>query len=38
MYDLQGDPFELQNQTDNPAFADVKAEMPARLRQLRPDW
>ena len=38
LYDLQNDPFELQNETNNPDFADVKTEMAARLRQLRPDW
>ena len=38
LYDLQNDPFELQNETDNPDFADVKSEMAERLRQLRPDW
>ena len=38
LYDQVADPFELQNQTLNPAYADVKADLAARLRQLRPDW
>ena len=38
LYDLTVDPYELQNQTSNPAYATVKAELAARLRELRPDW
>lgn len=38
LYDLRTDPFELGNETDNPAWAGVKAALAARLRQLRPDW
>ncbi len=38
LYDLQADPFELQNETNNPTFAGVKMQMAERLRQLRPDW
>ena len=38
LYDLDADPYELQNQTGNPAYADVQAELAARLRELRPDW
>lgn len=38
LYSLPSDPFELQNQTLNPLYIDLKAELAARLRQLRPDW
>src|SRR5262245_2759818 len=34
LYDLVADPFELQNQAGNPAFAIVQAELAARLHQL----
>ena len=38
LYDLINDPFELNNRTNDPAVADTKASLAARLRQLRPDW
>src|SRR5437867_3419591 len=38
LYNLQTDPFELDNQTNNPAYAALKAQLAARLRQLRPAW
>ena len=38
LYDLTVDPYELQNQAANPAYAETKAELAARLRELRPDW
>jgi arylsulfatase A-like enzyme len=38
LYDLAADPYELQNQTNNPAHASTKATLAARLRELRPDW
>jgi arylsulfatase A-like enzyme len=38
LYNLVQDPFELDNQTSNPAHAQLKAELATRLRQLRPDW
>ncbi len=38
LYDLIADPFQLTNLTNNPTYATTKADMAARLRQLRPDW
>ena len=38
LYDLAVDPGELQNQTTNPAYAAVQADLAARLREFRPDW
>ncbi len=38
LYDLVADPYELENKTGDPAHAERKAELAARLRQLRPDW
>ena len=38
LYDLAADPYELQNETNNPAYASTKATLAARLRELRPDW
>jgi arylsulfatase A-like enzyme len=35
LYDLQGDPWELENQADNPAFAAIRAQLAARLAQIR---
>ncbi len=35
LYDLAADPFELQNQAGNPAFATVQAALAERLQQLR---
>jgi len=32
------DPFELNNLTTDPTHAALKAELAARLRQLRPHW
>ncbi len=37
-YDLAVDPYELQNQSNNSAYATAKAELAARLLELRPDW
>jgi arylsulfatase A-like enzyme len=38
LYDLTADPYELQNQAGNPAYATQQTELAARLRELRPDW
>jgi N-acetylglucosamine-6-sulfatase len=38
LYNLLADPFELQNETLNPAYVDLKAQLAARLQQLRPGW
>ena len=38
LYDVVADPFELNNLTADPTHAALKAELAARLRQLRPDW
>ena len=38
LYDLMTDPFELDNQTNNPAYAALKTQLAVRLRQLRPGW
>ncbi len=35
LYDLEADPFELQSQHANPAFAPLKAQLAARLAALR---
>jgi arylsulfatase A-like enzyme len=35
LYDLRTDPYQLQNQIDNPAYALVIAKLAARLEQLR---
>lgn len=35
LYDLQEDPHELQNRYDNPAYAAVREEMHARLKELQ---
>ena len=35
LYDLDNDPYELQNQAGNPAFAEVQSELAARLKKLR---
>ncbi len=35
LYDLQADPWELENQADNPAFAATRAQLAARLAQIR---
>jgi arylsulfatase A-like enzyme len=37
-YDLESDPFQLENQIDNPLVADLIARLSQRLRELRPDW
>ncbi|MFL5766863.1 MAG: sulfatase-like hydrolase/transferase [Actinomycetota bacterium] len=34
LYDLQADPYELQNQASNPAFASLKASLRTRFLQL----
>jgi N-acetylglucosamine-6-sulfatase len=34
LYDLQADPHELENRVNDPAYADVKAALAARLRVL----
>ena len=38
LYDVVADPFELNNLTADPTHGALKAELAARLRQLRPDW
>src|SRR5436190_764263 len=38
LYDVLADPFELNNLTTDPTHAALKAELAARLRQLRPHW
>jgi arylsulfatase A-like enzyme len=38
LYDLAVDPYELQNQSGNPAYASVETALAARLRELRTDW
>ena len=35
LYDLEADPFELQSQHANPAFASLRAQLAARLAALR---
>ena len=35
LYDLQEDPHELQNRYDDPAYAAVREEMHARLKELQ---
>ena len=35
LYDLQKDPFELQSRHNAPAYASVKAQLAARLAQLK---
>lgn len=35
LYDLQTDPFELQNESGNPAFAAIKTDLAARLERLK---
>ena len=35
LYDLKKDPKEVVNQYDNPAYADVAADLKSRLRKLR---
>jgi arylsulfatase A-like enzyme len=35
LYDLQKDPFELQSRHDAPAYASVRAQLAARLQQLK---
>jgi arylsulfatase A-like enzyme len=37
LYDLQNDPFELDNAYDNPAYASVIAALQTRLQQLKAD-
>ena len=34
LYDLQSDPFELRSRHDDPAYAEIKAQLAARLDQL----
>ena len=38
LFDLVNDPFELNNLTNDPAFAATKGTLQTRLRQLRTDW
>ena len=35
LYDLEADPFELQSQHANPAYAPLRAQLAARLAALR---
>lgn len=35
LYDLAADPYELVNQANNPAFADIRSQLATRLQQLR---
>jgi N-acetylglucosamine-6-sulfatase len=35
LYDMRADPFQLRSRHDDPAFAEVKAELAARLAELR---
>ena len=35
LYDLAADPWELENQADNPAFLSIRTQMENRLAQLR---
>ncbi|HEX2239940.1 MAG TPA: sulfatase [Actinomycetota bacterium] len=36
LYDLQADPYELENLAPNPAFDEIEADLAARLAELRP--
>jgi hypothetical protein len=38
LYDLAVDPYELENQSSNSAYAKTKTALAARLLELRPDW
>jgi arylsulfatase A-like enzyme len=38
LYDLEADPYELENLAGDPAEAERIAAMAARLRELRPTW
>jgi arylsulfatase A-like enzyme len=38
LYDMVADPYELVNLTNDAAHAAVKAELQARVHQLRHDW
>jgi VCBS repeat-containing protein len=35
LYDLRSDPYELQNVADQPAYADVRAQLAQRLNEVR---
>jgi choline-sulfatase len=35
LYDLTADPYQLQNVANEPAYAAVRAELAARLAQMR---
>jgi arylsulfatase A-like enzyme len=35
LYDLQADPYELENRAGDPEFAGIKAELAARLERLQ---